>query len=242
MPVATNVSGNLISQFWLPVVKEARKTVYPHRRKNARMKLLTLTDGIEPKEILAFEKEQLIEKKDATAWVSGMQKKVRIEVEGIGNVIDGSVYDVNFLGDSCPLLEHFPFDILNLDFSSQKNDDENERLEIEVQKLERFVQLQKQAKCQEFVLMYTTFLDNQPVNVSNIIDYSNSLTIGGWNGLVLNCNSTVNDVANKKTVLKSIIEQVVNKYAYNIHGIIKTTSSNSSGDNELFSLAAIMVV
>jgi hypothetical protein len=243
MSITTVSTKDLLNQLWLPIVKDAKAVIYPRRRKNARMKLLTLTDGIEPKEVFALENDNLIERKDTVAWVTGMQKKIRIEAESIENVIDGPVYDVSFLGRSCPLLQCFPFDILNLDFSSQNPAEENGRIEKEAQKIERAIKLQQQKDCDKFILIYTTLLDSCSLNVSTIAENSNSVSVDGWSGLNLNhYGDIVTDAGDKRSVLKDIIEELVGKYRYGVDGTIRFMPSSSLGNcNQLYSLALIAV-
>jgi len=236
MPIATISTENLIDQLWLPLIKKAKTIIYPRRRKNARMKLLTLTDGIEPKEIFILEQNNLIERDNAVAWVNGMQKRARIESESI-ECIDGSVYDQSFVGDSCPLNIHFPFDIM------QDPVNESGRIEGEIQKIEKIISLQQNRGCRKFVLIYTTLIDTYPLDISIIIQNSDSVTVESWNGFNLNQNENMaNNCEDKGTILRDVIEQLAEKYGYSIQGPIKHIPEQFLNDSkQSFSIGIIMV-
>lgn len=243
MPNITTLKNKLINESWLPEVKEAKKLIYPRRRKNARMRLLTLTDGIEMKEIFKFEEEKLLERQEVVAWVKTMIKRSRAEAESIGNVLDGSVYDESFLGSSCSVNNHFPFDIVNLDFHSQEPANDPGRLETETEKLEVVINLQKQAGCNKFLLIYTTLLDPCDFNTSIVVRASNTVLVNNWNGLNLSgFAETISTLDEKKSFLEVFVNEVIRKHGYQCEGGIKNLSNASLSDSEnLFSLSAILV-
>lgn len=243
MPNASTLKDKLIDKLWLPEVKEAKKLIYPRRRKNARMSLLTLTDGIDMKEIFKFEEEKLIERQDVIAWVKTMIKRSRAEAESVGNVLDGSVYDESFLGSSCPLNNHFPFDIINLDFHSQEPVNEQGRLEKEVEKLETIINLQKQSECNKFILIYTTTIDACAFNTSTVFRVSDAVCVDNWGGLNLSgFAETISTGNEKKRFLEAFVNEVSRKHGYKCERGIKQLSNESLAESEsLCSLAVILV-
>ena len=68
-------------------------------------------------------------------WDQRYIKRIRLETESIDIVLGGSPYEQSILGNNCPLQEHFPRDIINLDFTSQDPDLGNGRIEKELGEL-----------------------------------------------------------------------------------------------------------
>jgi len=244
MPVMTALKEQLIDDLWLPQLKEAKKLICPRRRKNAQMSLLTLTDGIDMREIFRFEEEKLIEKQDVVAWVKTMNKRWRAEVvASVRYAYDGSVYDDSFLDSSCLVRNHLPYDIINLDFHSQEPPNEQGRLEKETKKIETIFSLQKQFTCNRFVLIYTTVIDSFALNMNTIIQVSNTMHVNNWSGLNLDgFTNPVSDFEQKKEFLETFINKISEKYGYKCEGEIKHLSNRiGAGSENLFSLAVIMV-
>ena len=242
--MTTTLKDQLIDNLWLPQVKEAKKLIHPRRRKNAQMSLLTLTDGIDMREIFRFEEEKLIEKQDVVAWVKTMNKRWRAEVvASVGYAYDGPVYDDSFLDSSCLVSNNFPYDIINLDFHSQEPPNEQGRLEKEMKKIETIFSLQKQSACNRFVLIYTTIIDSFALNVNAIIQVSDAMHVIGWSGLNLDgFTNPISDFKQKKEFLEAFINRISEKYGYKCEGEIKHLSKRIGADSEnLFSLAVIMV-
>jgi len=233
----------LIEELWLPKARETKALIYPRRKKNARMSLFTLTDGINLNEIFKFEEENLIQREDSVAWVTTMIKRNRVESESIGYVLDGHIYDQSFLDSSCPLISRFPFDILNLDFGSQDPDLGQGRIEIEIKKLEKIISLQGQKNSERFLLIYTTLIDASSIEPQHIIQNSNAVTVDGWNGLdIRNSSSSITNSDNKRDFLLALFNKLLEKYDYNCHtGLACLTRECSRDREEVFSIAGIIV-
>lgn len=242
MPNIDSIKAELIDKLWLPKVKEAKVLIYPRRKKNAKMKLFTLTDGINLGEIFKFESENLIQKEDVVAWVENMRKKFRVESESV-DCVDGSVYDGSFLASSSQLHNRFPFDIVNLDFNSQEPMQRKGRIEAEVMMIERTIRLQHQTGGHIFVLIYTTILDTFEINGSEVIRVSDAIAVNGWGGLGLNqFANQITDSGQKMCFLQTFIEKLMQKYGYASRGNVTNLNyDNIKGNNKLFSLAAILV-
>lgn len=243
MPNIDSIKAELIDKLWLPKVKEAKALICPRRKKNARMRLFTLTDGINLKEIFKLESENLIQKEDVVAWVQTMQKKFRVESESVDCVLDGSVYDGSFLTPASQLYDRFPFDIVNLDFNSQESMQREGRIEAEVMMIERAIQLQYQTGGRVFILIYTTILDTFDINGAEVMRVSDAIAINGWGGLGLNqFANQITDSDQKMCFLQTFIEKLMQKYGYASRGNVENLSyDNIGGNNKLFSLVAILV-
>lgn len=232
--------GQLTEELWLPVIKEAGKHFYG-RRKNKRMKLFTLTDGVIFNELIRLEAEGLIQRGDAVLWVSNMIKAIRAETESRGAVFSGSICDEAVLGASCQLKPLFPCDILNMDFSSQDYNSNNSRIERELEKTEQFFNLQNQKRCTGFVILQTTVINVETLNRDMVRNNSDNMREDGWGGLVLDSfPQTVVDNTQKGDFIKHVLQTLCQKYKYRVLKIanaVKIIDSNQ----QLTSIAGIFV-
>ena len=231
--------NELIEELWLPMAKEAGDKFY-RRRKNKQMKLFTLTDGVNFKEISRLKEEKLIRGGDAILWVSNMIKAVRAETEAMGIVFNGSICEEAILNTSCQINPLFPYDILNLDFSSQDIYVSDCRIERELEKTEHFISLQNQRHNKGFVLLQTTVIDSETINRNNVKDASNAMQLNGWGGLVLDTfPAIVLNNAQKSDLIQRVLKSLCQKYKYNI---IKITimSKDIDTQQQLHSLAVII--
>jgi len=214
-----NVDGlknQLIDNLWLPKGKEACSILYPRRRKNPNMKLFTLTNGINFNEIIKFEQENIINRTDVVAWViSDFNKKMRLEVENIGHILEGNILDDVVIGPSSQLQSHFPCDIVNLDFSSQEPALTTGRVEAEINFCEKNILLQKQKNAKKFVFIYTSLIDANGINSNNVVSISNSITTNGWQGLNIQGYPTqVTDYNQQKALIGDFIKEVCSKHGF----------------------------
>ncbi len=230
--------GQLIEELWLPVVKEAGKHFYG-RRKNKRMRLFTLTDGVLFGELIRFEGEGLIQRGDAVLWVSNMIKAVRAETESRGSVYSGSICDEEVLGTVCPLRSLFPCDILNLDFSSQDYNSNNQRIEKEIGKTEQFLCLQNQKRNPGFVVLQSTVIDAEVLDRDAIKNFSDSMHENDWGGLTIDgFPQLVADNGQKRNFIKQVLQSLGQKYKYRalkITDAVKIIDANQ----QLISIAGI---
>lgn len=237
-----SLKDQLINELWLPRVKEAAAIFYPRRKKNAKMKLFTLTNGINFNEISNFEDEGLIQRHDVIAWViSDFNKRMRLEVESLGDIMEGDITAEPILSTNSQLQGHFPCDIVNLDFSSQEPILRCGRIEQELKCLESHINLQNRKKAKRFVLLYTTIIDQNNVDSSNVAQASDATQVNGWRGLSVNGFSvTISDLNQLKAFIKDIIIKICQKYGY-----MSTRLSDLMLDiprccDQLYSIAAII--
>ena len=85
------------------------------------MKVLTLTSDTNFKEIYLFLDENLAQRGDIVVWNNEYLKMIRLETElGDSSVLGTLRYENSIRNQNFSLKQYFPFDIINLDFSSQK--------------------------------------------------------------------------------------------------------------------------
>lgn len=233
----------LIEELWLPKAKEAKALFHPKRKKNAQMGLLTMSDGINLNEIFRFEEEKLIIREDCSACVTKMHKRVRVEAESVGHVIDGRVYDHSFLGSDSPLKAYFPFDIVNLDFCSQDPTSRRGRIKEEINLLEKVMRIQSEEQCERFLLIYTTIIDSNNIDAPGVVTTLCTDGIDEWedvsNGRFSN---PMSDTTMKKDFLQELFNRIPNNYGYGKYGEVSCLAINCSGSPlEIFSIAVIIV-
>jgi hypothetical protein len=231
----------LIEELWLPMAREGGARFYNSRRKNKQMKLFTLTDGINFKEISRLEDNNLVQRGDCVLWVSNMIKAVRAETEALGVVLNGSICDELISTATCQLNPLFPCDILNLDFSSQDIYVNNSRIEKELEKVESFIVLQGQKRSKGFVLLQTTVVNSEDISRDNVKRVSDAMQSSGWGGLALDAfPPTISSNTQKMDLIKKVAELLCQKYKYNIFKI-SSLSKDINTQQQLYSLAVILV-
>ena len=237
-----SLKDRLIAELWLPIAIEAGTGFYPRLRKNKKMRLFSLTNDRNFNEIVKFEENKLTQREDVAVWTKDTLKRIRLETESIDIVLGGSLYEQSILGNNCPLHEHFPMDIINLDFTSQDPDLGNGRIEKELESLEKTVNLQNQKQGKNFLLMYTTIIDSNNLNKDGVIHTSDSIRVNGWSGLnINNFSQPLIDENSKKSFIEEVIKEICQKYGYR-----NSTSNNQvidipSCNEKLYSIAGIYV-
>ena len=221
MPDINAIKDDLINQLWLRIAKEGGKQLIPRLRTNKKMKTLTLTNDTNYNEIPGLISSQLTQKPHVYAWNHEYFKFLRLETEGIANKVLGTTrYEDSVNESSCELLEHFPFDLVNLDFSSQDPESENGRLEREINGIEATIKLQKERRNAKkgYVLIYTTLINSKELDCSILIQNCRSFSVSGWTqDIQFNGNPTVvTDCSTKVGIVESILNQLSEKYGYDI--------------------------
>ena len=236
-----NLKDQLIEGLWFSVVKEAGSAFYS-RRKNKRMKLFTLTNGINFKEILKFEEEKLIQRADIVAWVvTDYNKRMRLEVESLGCILDGDILTEPILDTSSQLQSHFPCDIINLDFSSQGPNIRSGRVECEIECLEKNINLQNRRDGRRFVLIYTSIIDSNSINRDNIVQASNAFQISGWRGLNLTIfPQNISDPNQQKAFIEEAITKICQKYGYSKVRFNNSALAIPGHQEQLYSIGGII--
>ena len=117
-----SIKDELIEELWIPLIKEGAQKFYPKLKKNKKMKLLSLTDDSNFNEIIRMEEEKLNRMaEDNVLWTTNHLKRIRLETEAVGIIFSDAFYGDSIEDTSDGIPTHFPRDILNLDFSFQKD-------------------------------------------------------------------------------------------------------------------------
>jgi len=205
----------LIKQLWLPIAIAGGQVLYPRRTKNRRMKVLTLTHHDNCREADKFIRNKLTNKELMVGWNKGTNESMRLEAERLGSVVGPYVYEDSIISGQSDAQDKFPFDILNLDFSSQKPESENGRLEREILSVEYTIKLQSDKGNDGMVIIYTTLLNSKPLDINKVKQKSDNIRIQGWNGLSIDGLPTNTIDSHEKTrCLKEILQQTSSKYQY----------------------------
>lgn len=211
--------NKLIEELWIPKAIKGGSIFYP-RLIYKKMKLLTLTNDENFEEVGKFMENKLTHKQLVIAWNHDRIKAIRLETEGIANKTLGATrYEDSIVTSSHQIFDHFPFDIINLDFSSQEPEPENGRIENEILGLEKTIQMQKERgqDLKGFVLIYTTLINSIELNCETIIQNCDRTRIQGWSGLSLNgFNPNATDQMEKIRIIETVLNQLSSKYNYNI--------------------------
>lgn len=241
MSEVLNLKDRLIKELWLPETIKAGDIFFPRLKKNKKMKLLTLTNDRNFQEIIEFEENNLTEKEYIVVWTYSHIKKLRLETElSPARVLGATRYENSTSSSSFPICEHFPFDIVNLDFSSQDPDLESGRIEREIQSLEKTVRLQKERQRTGFMLIYTTLLNSNELNYQGIAAVSDEIHVSGWPGLGLGeFSPRIAGQMEKMACIQTVLNRIGLKYSYDVQ-IEKRYYSLKESQEHLYSIAALL--
>jgi hypothetical protein len=204
------------------------------------MKVLTLTDW-NFEEIKEFERNKLTKRELIIAWTHSYQNVWRLEAFlGKSEVLGSNRFEDAIVNDTQSISCHFPFDIVNLDFSSQDPLQTNGRIEKEIQSVEYSIKLQNETGDQGLVLIYTTKIDAISLDPSSVKRASDGIAVPGWPGLSINGFSPNITGYNKKIrFIKDIIEKICKKYNYS--GSLNELSLSIPGGSEhIYSIAGLI--
>lgn len=230
----------LISDLWRQAAVDAASSLYPRRKKNKQMKMLTLTDR-DFKEIKEFERIRLTKRDLVVAWTYSYQNTWRLETAlGKSEVLGSTRYENEIISNPQSILCHFPFDIINLDFYSQNPLQVNERIEKEIKSTEYTIKFQNEKSDKGTVLIYTTKIDSNPLNPNLMKEFSDSIIISEWHGLSINGFSyNITHCQKKIRFIEHILKEICTKYNYN--NSFKKLFLNLPGDNEhIYSIAGLL--
>jgi hypothetical protein len=233
----------LIEGLWLPKARDAKAFFYPRRKNNAQMTLLTMSDGINLNEIFKLEEEEIILREGCSACVTTMHKRVRVEAESVGPVVDGRVYDRSFLDSGSPLEGYFPFDIVNLDFCSQDPALRQGRIKEEIKILEKVMGIQSDKACKRFLLIYTTILDSNNIDAPGIVATLRSDGVDGWEDVSQGrFSNSLSDPYLKQEFLEELFNRIPNNYGFERHGEVSCQAVNCPASPfEAISIAVIIM-
>lgn len=212
------IKDRLIEKLWFPTVKKGGDIFYPRLSKNKKMKVFTLTSDENFREIVKFVESRLTENEHVVAWNYSHIKKLRLETDPSPSLVLGTTrYEDSIFGSSFSLSNHFPFDVINLDFSSQGPLLESGRIEKEIQSLEETIRLQHESdkKNRGFVIIFTTMLNSHSLDYGNIVRTSNAMEVSGWQGLRHNnFRQNLTDQKEKIKCIESVLNKICLKYHY----------------------------
>lgn len=218
MPVLEGIKSSLIEQLWIPICVKGG-TVLSKKKKRKQLTVLTLTSRSNCDEVRRFIEEGLTERELTHVWTGSYYERVWLEAE-LGDVhfigperFEDTVH--NFNGS---LNSAYPFQIINLDFSSQDPALGVGRIERELGSLETIINNQSKENA-DFVLIYTTIMDGHPIDVSKIRDASEQQMLRGWPGITIDerfLQDPVCGLEDKVEVIEAIIIEMANKYSYKI--------------------------
>lgn len=218
MSKISEIKEQLLNDLWLPHVKRGGDIFYPKLRKSKKMKLLTLTDDTNFQEIIIFEQNNLTSKEYVVVWTYSHIKKLRLETElSPARVLGTTRYEDSISSPSFSLSSHFPFDIINLDFSSQDPDLESGRVEKEIECLENTIRLQRAQSNKGLVVIYTTLLNSNSLDYMSIVNTSNAIHVPGWSDLASgNFSPSITDQMEKIRCIESVLSKICSKYGYDV--------------------------
>lgn len=212
------IKDRLIDKLWFPTVKKGGAIFYSRLSKNKKMKVFTLTGDENFREIVKFVEGSLTKNEHVVAWNYSHFKKLRLETDPSPSLVLGTTkYEDSISSSSFSLSNHFPFDVINLDFSSQDPLPESGRIEKEIQSLEETIKLQHESdkKNREFVLIFTTLLNSHSLDYGNVVRTSNAMEVSGWQGLHYNdFRQNITDQVEKIKCIESVLDKICLKYHY----------------------------
>lgn len=110
---------------------------------------------------------------------------------------------------------HLPFDVTNLDFSSQDPSFDEGRVEKEIISIEKTIKLQKTRYNNNFILIYTTILNSNNLNLTFLCGASDALQVAGWQGLKLDGYPVnISDNNQKINCIENLLYKITKKYNY----------------------------
>jgi len=228
-----SIKDKLIDELWLPIAMKGGSTFYPRLIKNKKMKMLTLTHHNNCHELEKFIKNKLTKKELITGWNRETNEAIRLECERLESARGGYMYEDTIQDNQSGIQDEFPFDILNLDFSSQNPELEEGRIEKEILGIEHTIKIQSAKGNKGMVLIYTTILKSKPLNPPIIKRRSDDIRIQGWKGLSINgLPSNITDCNEKIRCTDKIFQQICFKYQYENVGNVESLCvglSNSPG-------------
>lgn len=221
MPDINSIKNELIENLWVEVAEKGGDIFFPRLRKNKKMKVLTLTNDTNSNEVQKLIDSKLTQKGNVFVWNHDNFKAIRLDSEGkVNKVLGATRYEDSVTDSSHELMEHFPFDFVNLDFSSQDPESEDGRLEREIKSLEYTIKLQKENRDGKkgYVLIFTTLINTKDLNCDALIQNCRGIVVNGWTqDLGFQGNPTVvTEYLKKVEIIESILNQLSEKHQYNI--------------------------
>ncbi len=240
MPDYNQIKTQLVRDLWFPTIKNGGDILYPRLKKNKKMKVFTLTTDTNFEEIVTLVSNKLTQREAISAWTYSHIKKVRLETDIAPSAVFGtSRYEDSISSASFPLNDCFPFVVTNLDFSSQDPPFDDGRVEKEIISVEKTIKLQKNRNNDNFVLIYTTILNSNNLNLTVLCSASDTIQVSGWQGLTIDgFPSNISDNNQKINCIEIILGKMAQKYNY--HCNFNKMNMSLNGEKIVFSIAGLL--
>jgi hypothetical protein len=233
--------SQFIQDLWLPCVRKGGDYFVPRKRKNKELNVFTLTSDTNFQEISSFIKNGLTKQGKIFAWTHSHIKRMRLETEFSDvNVLGLSKYETSIANPNFILKNHFPFHVINLDYLCQEPRCEPGRLEKELIGIERTISFQRERRS-ECILIFTTLLNGNNMNLQAICDESDSIRVPRWRGLLNDDRDKVTPISDnqqKIAILNEILTDLSGKYYYSIE--LRTKSIPLPDGTIAYSVVAIL--
>jgi len=233
--------SQFIQDLWLPCVRKGGDYFVPRKRKNKELNVFTLTSDTNFQEISSFIKNGLTKQGKIFAWTHSHIKRMRLETEFSDvNVLGLSKYETSIANPNFILKNHFPFHVINLDYLCQEPRCEPGRLEKEIIGIERTISFQRERRS-ECILIFTTLLNGNNMNLQAICDESDSIRVPRWRGLLNDDRDKVTPISDnqqKIAILNEILTDLSGKYYYSIE--LRTKSIPLPDGTIAYSVVAIL--
>ena len=239
MPDYDQIKTQLVRDLWFPTIRNGGDILYPRLKKNKQMKVFTLTTDTNFEEITTLMSNKLSQKERIIAWTQSQFKQLRLETNvSLYIVFGGTRYEDSISSPSFQLNDHLPFDVINLDFSSQDPSFDAGRVEKEIISLEKTIRMQRNRNTNNFILIYTTILNSNNLNLTSICSASDTCQVTGWQGLTIEYPSDISDNNQKINCIESILCKISQKYNYSYN--FNKMNIYLSGTKIVFSIAGLL--
>jgi len=243
MSDVNSIKNELIENLWIRAAKKGGDTFFPRLKKNKKMKVLTLTSYPNYNEVQKLIDSKLTQKGNVFVWNHDNFKAIRLDSDGkVNKVLGATRYEDSITDSSHEMMERFPFDFVNLDFSSQDPESEDGRLEHEIKSLEYTIKLQKEKRSEKkgYVLIFTTLINSKDLNCDDLIQNCRGVAVNGWTqDLGFRGNPTVvTEYLKKVEIIESILNQLSEKHQYDIE--IEKIEREQQEGKHICSIAAII--
>lgn len=157
---------SLLNDLWLPLVVDGGEALYPRRSNNKAMKLFTLTERYH-QETDTFEQSNLIVKADIIAWHHSYRIAWVLEADlGRHAKVCHGRFDRALLSPNQDTIDNLNCDIINLDYTSQPENNLDGRVERELNNIAKIISIHRDFVSKGYILLYTTVLDGEPIDVA----------------------------------------------------------------------------
>ncbi|NQU98428.1 hypothetical protein HQ533_03090 [Candidatus Woesearchaeota archaeon] len=234
-----SLKTEIVNSFWKNKFIKIGQLVFP-RKKYKSLKVLSLTNSRNIEEVKILIKDHLTSRAYLFAWCNDFIEALSLDAEAKFNeVLDAAKFEETFLSRTDhKVYACFPFHVLNIDFTSQAVESEDGRLEKELHSIEKVLLKQKETNGNNaWLMLFTTLIDNTPVNVDDIKINSDQYTISLWSGMTFSKQGSLNDSDDIKNILMEFFHKMKDKYGLQVDIDSFTKPINS---HEVMSISIIV--